>query len=109
MLPFFKKLFTSNYETLSGEAFQKQYKTTRGAVLIDVRTPAEFSGGSIRGARNINVVSPSFKNAIQTLDKEKTYFIFCRSGARSRNACRQMSNMGFKVYNLRGGIGAWRD
>jgi rhodanese-related sulfurtransferase len=41
------------------------------------------------------------------LDKDKEYFVFCRSGNRSGSACKLMADQGFKVYNLAGGVGAW--
>ncbi|MDX5420555.1 MAG: rhodanese-like domain-containing protein, partial [Hymenobacteraceae bacterium] len=48
-----------------------------------------------------------FQNALGSLDKDKEYFVFCRSGNRSGSACELMSAQGFKCYNLAGGIGAW--
>jgi rhodanese-related sulfurtransferase len=107
MIELIKNLFKKNYESLDGKSFQEKYKSIKNSVLIDVRTPSEFSSESIRGARNINVMSPVFESTVQNLDKEKTYFLYCRSGARSGRACNAMSKMGFKVYNLSGGIFQW--
>ena len=107
MIKLLKNLFKKNYETLDGKTFREKHKSTTGSVLIDVRTPGEFRNGAIRGARNIDVMSPGFVGTIKDLDKGKTYFIYCRSGARSGSACSRMSKMGFKVYNLSGGISAW--
>ena len=76
-------------------------------MLIDVRTPAEFASGSIKNAKNIDVLSPDFKKQLNSLDKEKEYFLFCRSGNRSGQGCSTMAEQGFKVYNLKGGIDAW--
>ncbi|MGB0526022.1 MAG: rhodanese-like domain-containing protein, partial [Flammeovirgaceae bacterium] len=57
---------------------------------------------------NINFNSPDFISEVDELDKNKSYFIYCRSGARSANACMQMSTMGFtKLTNLQGGILGW--
>lgn len=109
MLEILKKLFIKNYESLNGQAFRQKYRSTKNAILLDVRTPGEFKNGSIRGARNINYLSPTFVRTVETLDKEKTYFLMCRSGSRSGSACSKMSTMGFKVYNLSGGIGAWKE
>ena len=96
-----------NYEALSGHEFQQKYKTSPGAVLIDVRTAGEFRSGSIRGARNIDIMSANFAKQVEHLDKSKEYFLFCRSGSRSAQACSVMANNGFKVYNLRGGVSDW--
>lgn len=108
-MEFLRKIFAKNYENLDGDAFKEKYKADKNAVLVDVRTPHEFAGGSIRRARNINFMSADFAKTVQNLDKTKTYFLFCRSGARSGSACSKMSAMGFKVYNLSGGINSWQE
>lgn len=107
MFKLISNLFKKNYEDLSGREFKNKFKSIPGAVLIDVRSDAEFKSGSIKGAKNMNIMSSGFSAEIAKLDKSKTYFIFCRSGARSASACRMMSAAGLNVSNLRGGIGAW--
>jgi len=107
MFEILKDLFKKNYEDLDGKSFKSKFKADRNAVLIDVRTPSEFSSGSIRGARNINIMSPTFAKTIEALDKNKSYYLYCRSGARSGRACKTMGKMGYKVFNLSGGINAW--
>ncbi|MBL7923458.1 MAG: rhodanese-like domain-containing protein [Bacteroidia bacterium] len=107
MLKFIKSLFAKNYEDLSGRDFRSRFESSGNAVLLDVRSPGEFSSGSIRGAKNINVMSQGFNTEVSKLDKSKEYFVFCRSGARSANACRIMSGAGLKVVNLKGGIQEW--
>lgn len=94
-------------ENLSGSAFKKQLQAAPNAVLLDVRTAGEFSSGSIPGAINIDFLSPGFAKAAGQLDREATYFLFCRSGNRSGQACKTMHRMGFDVRNLSGGIGAY--
>ncbi|MBX2956687.1 MAG: rhodanese-like domain-containing protein [Cyclobacteriaceae bacterium] len=100
-------LGTKNYEELRGAEFKAKYNATPGAVLIDVRTQGEFRSGSIRGARNIDIMSANFAQQISTLDKSKEYFLFCRSGNRSGQACNMMAKQGFKVHNLAGGVSDW--
>jgi rhodanese-related sulfurtransferase len=92
---------------LSGPAFKKQLNETPNAVLLDVRTPDEFAGGTIPGALNVDFFSTSFTQKVDKLDKSATYFVFCRSGNRSGQACKIMHQMGFDVRNLSGGIGAY--
>ncbi len=92
---------------LSGGQFKQQLQDAPKAVLLDVRTAAEFSGGTIPGARNIDFFSPIFQQKIGQLDKDATYFVFCRSGNRSGQACKMMHQIGFDVRNLSGGIGAF--
>jgi len=78
--------------------------------LIDVRTPREHQAGAIEGTKyNVDVTSPSFKDAIGKLDKDKTYLVYCRSGSRSSRAVKIMESMGFKhLYNLKGGYMGWK-
>ncbi|NJN40897.1 MAG: rhodanese-like domain-containing protein [Flammeovirgaceae bacterium] len=92
---------------LDGTEFKSKYTSTKGAVLIDVRTPGEVASGTINGSLNINYNSSQFNTEIANLDKNKTYFLFCRSGARSGAACKMMAKMGYTAYNLDNGIGAW--
>lgn len=98
---------TKAYKNLNGREFKEQFQNVKKAVLLDVRTPGEFASGTIKGAKNIDIMSASFKSAISKLDKEKEYFLLCRSGNRSGQACNIMAKEGFKVYNLKGGVGEW--
>ncbi len=98
---------TKAYENLDGISFKEKFKSTQDAVLVDVRTADECRGGTLQGAKNIDFMSASFKDQFLKLDKNKEYFLFCRSGNRSGQACNILSKEGYKVYNLTGGIGAW--
>lgn len=95
------------YKSLHGKEFKEEFTRSNQPVLIDVRTPSEFASGSIAGAKNIDIMSPDFQNQIGTLDKGKQYFLFCRSGNRSAQACNIMAEQGFIVYNLKGGVDTW--
>ena len=76
--------------------------------LVDVRTPLEYSQGHIPGALNIDYLSGQFKSKLESLDKNKPVYIYCRSGQRSASAAREMSQLGFQqIYDLQGGIGSW--
>ncbi|MCC6726783.1 MAG: rhodanese-like domain-containing protein [Saprospiraceae bacterium] len=105
MFNFLKALFKNDaYENLSAAAFLRKAKETPGAVILDVRTPAEVAAGKLQGAININIQNPNFEAQIGKLDKGKTYFVYCRSGVRSANACRKMHDLGFaQLVNLSGG------
>jgi rhodanese-related sulfurtransferase len=79
-----------------------------GIITLDVRTPGEFNEGHIEGAQLIDFQSGNFENEIATLDKSKTYAVYCRSGSRSGQAVKVMSDAGFtSVYNLNGGVIDW--
>ncbi|HMP99785.1 MAG TPA: rhodanese-like domain-containing protein [Cyclobacteriaceae bacterium] len=98
---------TKSFEELDGIEFKTKFNSTKNAVLLDVRTPGEFQSGHIKGAKNIDFYSSDFRDKVNQLDKDKEYFLYCRSGARSASACNMMAKAGFKVYNLDGGIGEW--
>lgn len=77
-------------------------------LLLDVRTPAEFAGGSIASAINIDYNAADFSQQIDALSKDKPVYLFCQSGGRSGKALKLFTEKGFpEVYNLIGGYGAW--
>jgi len=79
-------------------------------VILDVRTLDEFENGFIYGAINFDIMGITFRDEILALDRDKVYLVYCRSGARSANACNFMESNGFNsVYNLDGGIVAWNN
>jgi len=65
------------------------------AVIIDVRTPAEYAEGHLQGARNIDVSSPGFADVIAELPADGEYLVYCRSGNRSAAAASIMRDHGF--------------
>lgn len=90
---------------LSGSEFAEKFSKAENAVLIDVRTPAEFSSGHIASAINIDYENPNFADEVKKLDPNKNYFIYCRSGNRSGKASAIMKSAGIKnIYDLQGGI-----
>jgi len=95
------------YENLDSRVFEQKLNEHPNAVLIDVRTDTEFQRERIPNAINIDVISGGFLKQIAKLDKGKTYFVYCRSGGRSGQACSVMANEGLIVYNLSGGISNW--
>lgn len=97
----------SRIEHLSGQAFKKYLLETANSVLLDVRTPNEFAGGTIPGSLNVDFLSPNFAKNVGQLDQGVPYFVFCRSGNRSGQACQVMHQLGFDVCNLTGGIGEY--
>ena len=64
-------------------------------VIIDIRTPQEFSQGHIEGAININYFDSSFLNQIGQYDKSKPVFLYCRSGNRTSSAAAKIAKLGF--------------
>lgn len=88
----------------------KEFEThMKGAQLLDVRTPEEWSEGIIEGATMANIYDADFDSKLAKLDKEKPVAVYCKSGGRSGQAMDKMHKAGFKeVYNLNGGMGAWK-
>jgi rhodanese-related sulfurtransferase len=86
----------------------KNNQTNPQFIILDVRTPQEFSAGHIEGAFNLDFYDPSFKDELDKLDKGKTYFVYCRTGNRSGQTVKIMESMGFReAYNLSAGIVDW--
>lgn len=93
------------YKEITSNEFENEIKNNPNAVIIDVRTPGEYASGHIPNAINIDIASAEFPDKINALDRNKDYYVYCRSGGRSATACQYMSSVGFKnVYNLYGGI-----
>ncbi len=74
-----------------------------GGVLLDVRLPDEFSSGSLKGA--VNLPLSQLRQKADTLDRAHPYISFCQSGSRSCAAAFLLTQRGFDVYVLRGGLG----
>ena len=80
------------------------------SILLDVRTEEEIIESKINNSLNIDFYSDNFKISILSLDKSKTYYVYCRSGRRSLNTVEFMRENGFsKSYNIDGGIIKWTD
>ena len=76
-------------------------------ILLDVRTKEDYNAGYIPGA--VNIPLPDLENRMADLDKSKTIIVHCQSGDRSKTASDTLAQHGFIVYNMLGGINAWKD
>ena len=63
--------------------------------VIDVRTAEEFAEGHVKGARNLDIRNGDFEAALENLEKDDPYSVYCRSGNRSATAVELMRNAGF--------------
>ncbi len=80
-----------------------------GLVLLDVRTPEEFTAGHIAGAVALDLQGGTFETYVAELDPTAPYFVYCQSGNRSGQAVAYLQAHGFNsIYELEGGIGAWQ-
>ena len=99
----------SDNPSVSAAEFSKKIAEFPDALLIDVRTPGEFSQGHLKNAVNYDISTNEFANQIASLDKSKPVLIYCLSGSRSTYAVSYMKSQGFKqVYELNGGMMRWR-
>jgi rhodanese-related sulfurtransferase len=91
-------------ESISAKDFLMLGETSE-SIIIDVRTDSEYRSGHIDNAILISLQNRDFMDKIRDLDKDKTYYVYCRSGMRSRSAVVKMKKEGFlKVFNIKGGI-----
>ena len=96
------------FHEIGPQDFKDRMERFDDVVLVDVRTPEEIALNAIEGHIALNIADPSFTMKVDALERDKSYFLYCRSGNRSAHACRYMMMQGFKkLYNLRGGIIAW--
>lgn len=88
---------------ISTEEFKEKRAETKG-VIIDVRTQGEYEEGHLADAdHQYDVTNGEFQSQLENLNKEETYYLYCRTGNRSGKAARMMKNAGFEnVYNVGG-------
>tara|TARA_R110000868_G_scaffold220257_2_gene471400 strand:- start:516 stop:824 length:309 start_codon:yes stop_codon:yes gene_type:complete len=96
-------------EDLSQDEWVEQLEGDHNSVILDVRTDNEVADGMIPKAMHIDFYrGQDFILELEKLDKSKNYYVYCRSGNRSGQACKIMSQLGFaNAYNLIGGILRW--
>ena len=94
------------FENLYAPEFRAVVDADPEAVILDVRTPGEVAEGIIPGAIQIDIYQPDFSSKILDLNPAKNYYVYCRSGGRSSQACMMLESCGFtgRLVNLAGGI-----
>ncbi|MFD0965007.1 rhodanese-like domain-containing protein [Pseudofulvibacter geojedonensis] len=95
---------------LNQKEWAEQLAKDDNAIVLDVRTQEEVEEGFIPNAINIDVREPQqFLDQINELDKSKNYYVYCRSGGRSSQACAVMNQMCAipNTFNLVGGFMEW--
>jgi rhodanese-related sulfurtransferase len=98
----------TKYYSLEPYDFHLTWLRTDSALMIDVREHFEFRGKKIRDAINIPS-SGNLEYAADTIDKNYSLFFYCTTDFRSRRVAEYFHDQGFrKVYNLEGGIVAWK-
>jgi len=98
-------------ENISKEEWKELIAGDNDSVILDVRAPAECREGVIDDPVMLNINDPqTFMDGIEELDKDKNYYVYCRTGVRSVRACQIMESIGIEnTYNLLGGITEWNE
>ncbi len=96
------------YASISMEEAKGRLETEKGYILVDVRTPEEYSEGHIPGAINIPNETIADKVPEELPDKNQLIFVYCRSGRRSKEAAGKLVTMGFSNIVEIGGIIDWK-
>ncbi len=94
---------------LNQEQWREELAKDSEAIILDVRTAAEVAEGYIPNAKHLDIMNAgAFMEGSNELDKDKNYFVYCKSGGRSAQACMIMESIGFKnTANLLGGFSQW--
>ncbi len=103
------KVATQRFASLTPAA-AVQLMNKGDIVILDVREAAEAIGGKIGKAIQMPVGAVAKRIGELEKHKDKTMLVYCKTGARSGVACRELGKNGFdKVYSLSGGLMAWQD
>lgn len=96
--------------SLTASEFEKGIGSKDSIQLLDVRTAGEYNGGHIQHALLADWKDQNeFSRRIGFIDKDKPVYVYCLGGGRSAAAAAKMREMGYKeVYELKGGINAWK-
>ena len=100
-----QKAFFDFFKTPDINQGVQEYKAIPGAVLLDVRMPQEYREGHIPKSKNVPLQSINRYDG----DKEKTVYVICQSGMRSKQAAKELKKSGYDVVNVRGGMNQWFD
>lgn len=102
-------LFNSKVPQIDVPDVKKAIDAGADVVLLDVRTPQEFSKGNIAGSINIPVDEVQSKVGKLLPNKEKNIYVYCLSGSRSSHAVEIMVKLGYvHAQDMKSGLLAWR-
>jgi rhodanese-related sulfurtransferase len=90
---------------ICAKQLEEKLKAGEQLNILDVREDEEVATGKIPGAKHIPL--GQIPERLNELVKDKPYYIVCRSGGRSGQACAFLSAKGYDVTNVEGGMLAW--
>ena len=100
-----------NKTALNANEFESGISSKDSSIqILDVRTPAEYAGGHIKGSLLADWNNRTeFERRVSFIDKDKPLYVYCLGGGRSAKAAEKLRSEGYKnVYELQGGINAWK-
>lgn len=92
---------------ITAKELAKKLKEEETLSIIDVREEDEVAQGKIPGA--LHIALGQIPERVTEIDKDQQHFIVCRSGGRSGKACAFLSDQGYDVTNMVGGMLTWED
>ena len=104
-MSFLRKLFGFAPSPYAVEPAEAQRLVQQGATLVDVRTPAEFQGGSLPGAASIPL--SELAHRLDEIPNDRPVVLFCRSGMRSGRAAKVLDGAGYTEVRNLGPMSAW--
>ena len=96
-------------KNLTQKQWSDELSKTTNSKILDVRTELEFDEGNIPNSFNLDIYKgQAFIDELEKLDNTLHYFVYCKAGSRSAQACAVMQQLGFEnTYNLEGGFSQW--
>lgn len=101
------KLFNKGYKNISQDEAYELMKS-KDVIVLDVRTREEYKEKHIPKAINIDVEKILVNKPKELTNYDQKILVYCRSGARSKIACKKLVEYGYKDINNIGGILFWK-
>ena len=92
---------------ITPEEVARRLRSGEAVTVVDVREPAEWAAGHIRGSLHIPLGHLFLR--LNELDERREIIVVCRSGNRSGLACEMLAARGYKAVNMAGGLLRWPD
>ena len=99
---------SSSYKTISSTEAQQMIEDNKDALILDVRTAAEYESGHIPNAVNLSNEDIQAGKVDSLKDKSQLIMVYCRSGNRSRQAAQKQAELGYTNVVDFGGIQSWQ-
>ena len=99
---------SSSYKTISSPEAQQMIEDNKDALILDVRTAAEYESGHIPNAVNLSNEDIQAGKVDSLKDKSQLIMVYCRSGNRSRQAAQKLAELGYTNVVDFGGIQSWQ-